>query len=209
MKKFISLFVIVFTCLHIHAQVLDINLYKNQIDAKAKTLCKYIEKVGTSSSLPGGVSSQDKDYIIQNKVPQLFWNYRIDPRYMKTTNGVNGSVVRKRPMNIYFSNLKRQSESSLTKKVMYDLRYEGIVNDSKTKGLSYEKTLSDGSKLYYAVIRIKQTYHQVTLSGKDIKCTSIEKTEADVKEYKVYVIVKPNNKVGIFLGDVCRAYRVN
>lgn len=182
--------------------------FEKEITAKANTLCKYIVAVGTSVGQPGSVGNAEKDVIINNRVPTLFWNYKEDPRYMKTTAGADGAIIRKRPMYIYFSNLKTQSENKLNTKTIYELRYEGIINDNKSKGLSFERTLSDGCKLYSTIIRIRQRYHQINLSSLGVEGKSIEKIEDDIKDYKVYIVVKPNGKAGVFLGDVSRAKRI-
>lgn len=187
---------------------IDVTAFEKEIKAKANTLCKYIVAVGTSTGQPGSVGASEKDLIIKNKVPTLFWNYKEDPRYMKTTSGANGTIIRKRPMYIYFSNLKTQSENKLNTKTIYELRYDGIINDNKTKGLTFERTLSDGCKLYSTTIRIRQRYHQINLSAYGIEGRSIEKIEDDIKDYKVYIVIKPNGKAGVFLGDVYRAKRV-
>ena len=187
---------------------IDVTAFEKQISAKAKTLCKYIVAVGTTTGQPGSVGHAEKEIIIKNKVPVLFWNYKEDPRYMKTTSGANGTVIRKRPMYIYFSNLKTQSENKLNTKTIYELRYEGIINDNKSTGLTFERTLSDGCKLYSTIIRIRQRYHQINLSSLGIEGKSIEKIEDDIKDYKVYIIIKPNGKAGVFLGDVKRAKRI-
>ena len=34
------------------------------------------------------------------------------------------------------------------------------------------------------------------------------RAEEDIKDYKIYIVVKPNGKAGVFLGDVYRAKRV-
>ena len=187
---------------------IDVTTFEKQISAKANTLCKYIVAVGTSIGQPGSVGNAEKDIIIKNRVPTLFWNYKEDPRYMKTTNGAHGDVIRKRPMYIYFSNLKTQSENKLNTKTIYELRYVGIINDNKSKGLTFERTLADGCKLYSTIIRIRQRYHQINLSSLGIEGKSIEKIEDDIKDYKVYIVIKPNGKAGVFLGDVSRAKRV-
>lgn len=187
---------------------IDVDKFKREIDTKANTLCRYIVAVGTSVGQPGSVHNAEKDLIIKNKVPSLFWNYREDPRYMKTTNGANGAVIRKRPMYIYFPNLKMQSENRLNTKTIYELRYEGIVHKNKSDNLTFERTLSDGCKLYSTIIRIRQRYHEINFSAKGVEGMSVEKTEEDIKDYKIYIVVKPNGKAGVFLGDVYRAKRV-
>ena len=209
MNRFNFIISFLFLTIQTFAQgTIDITRFENEIKAKANTLCKYIVAVGTSTGQSGGKSDAEKDIIIKNKVPTLFWNYKEDPRYMKTTSGADGTVIRKRPMYIYFSNLKTQSENRLNTKTIYELRYDGIINDNKSKGLTFERTLADGCKLYSTIIRIRQRYHQINLSAYGIEGRSIEKIEDDIKDYKVYIVIKPNGKAGVFLGDVYRAKRI-
>ena len=111
-------------------------------------------------------------------------------------------------MYIYFPNLKMQSENKLNTKTIYELRYEGVIQSDKSDGLTFERTLSDGCKLYSTIIRIKQKYHEINFSAKGVEGMSVEKTEEDFKDYKVYIVIKPNGKAEVFLGDVYRAKRV-
>ena len=101
-----------------------------------------------------------------------------------------------------------QSENRLNTKTIYELRYEGIVHKNKSDNLTFERTLSDGCKLYSTIIRIRQRYHEINFSAKGVEGMSVEKTEEDIKDYKIYIVVKPNGKAGVFLGDVYRAKRV-
>ena len=207
-KKFFIILCLFLTHQSFAQGTIDVTRFENEIKAQANTLCKYIVAVGTSIGQPGSVGNAEKDIIIKNRVPTLFWNYKEDPRYMKTTSGADGTVIRKRPMYIYFSNLKTQSENKLNAQTIYELRYDGIINDNKSKGLTFERTLADGCKLYSTIIRIRQRYHQINLSSLGIEGKSIEKIEDDIKDYKVYIVIKPNGKAGVFLGDVYRAKRV-
>lgn len=180
-----------------------------QVNIRAKTFCDYVVAVGTSIGQPGSVSNAQKNDIIRNRVPGLFWDYYEAPRIMKTTNGPHGQVVKTRKMSDYFVSLKAQSKGSLTNARVYELRFVGFVGDKdpRTKGFHFERNLSDGCQLWSATIRIKQTYRIINPSAPTIEGKVVEKEDIDFKDYKVYAIVKPNGKVGVFLGDVTRAQR--
>lgn len=205
MKRLCLITFCLFIALQTFAQVsIDVTAFETAIKAKANTLCEYIVAVGTSTGQSGSVSDIKKNNIIRNDVPRLFYNY--EDRYMKTT-GSYGKVYSKK-MSIYFNNLKAQSRGDLNKKIIYELSYDGIITQNTSNGLKYEGIDSHGCKIYSTTIRIKQRYYQINLSAYGIEGKSIEKIEDDIKDYKVYIVIKPDGKAGVFLGDVYRAKRV-
>lgn len=189
----------------------NVNSIIRQVNNRAKTFCEYVVAVGTTQGQPGYVSDRQKDDIIRNRVPGMFWDYYEAPRMMKTTNGPYGNVIKTRKMSDYFISLKSQSRGSITQARVYELRFMGFVSKNKTdndiKGWHFERHLSDGCELWSATIRIKQIYRVINPSAVSMEGKIVEKSEIDLKDYKVYAIIKPNGKVGVFLGDVTRAQR--
>lgn len=189
----------------------NVNTIISQVNSRAKTFCEYVVAVGTTPGQPGAVSESQKSDIIRNRVPGLFWDYYEAPRKMKTTNGPNGKVIKTRRMSDYFVSLKAQSNGSLTRARIYELRFEGIISKNKSdndiKGFHFEKKLSDGCELWSATIRIKQVYRVINPTATSVEGKTVERFETDLKDYKVYAIIKPNGKVGVYLGDVTRAQR--
>lgn len=183
----------------------NINAIKRQIENKAKVFCNYVVAVGTTAGQSGAVSMAVKNDIINNHVPGLFWDYYEAPRYMLTTNGPNGKVIKRRKMSAYFTSLKFQSRENLNYARKYELRYEGFVNGA-TSGFKYVRTLSDGCELWSTTIRIKQLYHMINFNSPTTDGRAIDRVETTVKDFEVYVVKKPNGKVGVFLGNVKRAY---
>lgn len=211
MKKIFILLLVLFAFDVSYAQTLsnaEINELEVSVRDKARKLCEYIVKVGTSPGQEGSVSSSLKQEIVDKKVPKLFYDY--DKRYMLTTKR-NGTVTKRQRMYTYFSNLKKQSEENkINVARKYELSYSGIINKkSNYKGWYYLGKLSDGCLLYMAVIRIKQIYHLIDLNASKKENRIVEKSKTDevtTKEFKVYALEKPDGTYGIFLGDVTRAY---
>lgn len=186
---------------------INIEAIEKQIESKAMTFCKYVVAVGTTAGQVGAVSDEAKTDIIKNRVPGLFWDYEEAPRYMLTTNGPYGKTIRKRKMSDYFKNLRAQSRSGLNSARKYELRYEGIiVNNKNSFKFKLEKTLSDGSELWSTIIRIAQIYTRIDFNSPNPDNRVVIWHEINKKDFRVYVIIKPNGKAGVYLGDVKRAY---
>lgn len=182
---------------------------KKQVEVKAKTFCKYVVAVGTTVGQAGAVADDAKTDIIRNRVPGLFWDYYEAPRYMLTTNGPHGEIIRKRKMSDYFVSLKAQSRGSINSARKYELRFVGFANKNKKEGLEgfhFERYLSDGCELWSTTVIIKQFYHKINFASPTADGRAVEQVETTIKDYKVYVIIKPNGKAGVYLGDVERAY---
>ena len=210
MKKFVILLAIsiwgVCTSSAQSINATNINAIKKQVENKAKTFCNYVVAVGTTAGQTGAVTDEAKTDIIRNRVPGLFWDYYEAPRYMLTTNGPNGKIIRKRKMSDYFVSLKSQSRGTINSARRYELRYVGIVGNGSTEGFKRERILSDGCELWSATVRIKQLYHKIDFHSPTADGRAVEQVEGTFKDYTVYVIVKPNGKAGVYLGDVKRAY---
>lgn len=184
----------------------NIDAIKKQVENKAKTFCKYVVAVGTTAGQAGAVADDTKTDIIRNRVPGLFWDFYEAPRYMLTTNGPHGEIIRKRKMSDYFISLKAQSRGAINSARKYELRYVGIVGNGNTDGFKRERILSDGCELWSTMVRIKQLYHKINFRSPNADYRAVEQVETTVKDYIVYVIIKPNGKAGVYLGDVKRAY---
>lgn len=209
MKNFAFIFFFFLSINSSDAQTLNdanIDAIKKQVEAKAKTFCKYVVAVGTSPGQKGAVSEEVKNDIVRNQVPGLFYEYYEAPRVM-ITSYANGSKTRKRKMSDYFSNLKRQSNTGINSARRYELRYVGISSNGDLGGFRYSRTTSDGCKLYVATIIIRQLYHKIDLNSPNADDRAVEKIEDESKVYEVYALVKPNGKAGVFLGDVKRMYK--
>ena len=72
-KKCFIIFCLFLTHQSFAQGTIDVARFEKEITAKANTLCKYIVAVGTSIGQPGSVGNSEKDIIIKNKVPTLFW----------------------------------------------------------------------------------------------------------------------------------------
>ena len=208
MKKILSIIIIMSISSYIQAQ--DINSYhleaiNSQVAAKARLFCKYVVAVGSSAGQKGAVPEAQKLDITRNRVPRLFYNY--ESRYMQTTNGRNGKIVKRQPMSQYFTKLRKQAANGTSTTRKYELRYVGIKPQTAGKDKSVFKikeTTSDGCTLYVSTIVIDQIYHVVTWGGKEGP-TIIE--EHDQKEMEVNILAQPNGKANVYLGDVTRVYR--
>lgn len=211
MRKILLLTLLMSVC-HLAAQTKAPKLTANmqnvnaQVRAKAQTLCQYIVNVGTTAGQPGSVSDSEKDNIVRNRVPGLFWEYNEAPRKMITTYA-NGQRTKTHKMSDYFTALKTQSKTGINRARTYELRYVGIVGNGETKDFTYVGVTADGCKLYKNIIRICQTYHIINLGATSREGQITEKTEVDYKDIEVQLVVKPNGKAGVYLGDVTRAYR--
>jgi len=172
----------------------------------AKTFCSYVVAVGTSPGQVGAVSDDQKNEIIRNRIPGLFWDYYEAPRYMITTSGPHGEKTNKRRMSDYFLNLLAQSRKGLNSARKYELRFDGIVVNGDTSHFQFQQVLSEGSELWSATIRIKQRYYLIDLNSSTADGRVEERTDTTVKYLIVYLIKKPNGKSGVYLGDVKRAY---
>jgi len=209
MKKFVSVIFLLLSVNVSFAQTLNdtnIKAINKQVEAKAKTFCKYVVSVGTSPGQKGAVADDVKLDIIRNQVPGLFYEYSEAPRMM-ITSYANGNKTRKRKMSDYFSNLRKQSNSGLNTARRYELRYVGISSNGDIGGFRYDRTTSDGCKLYVATIVIRQLYHKIDLNSPNVDGRAVETLEDESKVYEVYALVKPNGKAGVFLGDVKRMYK--
>jgi len=161
-------------------------------------LCDYIIKVGTTRGQRGAVSDREKNDIIYNRVPGLFYNY--DERKMLTTYA-RGTRTRSQSMSSYFRNLKGQSLGGLNTARSYELHCSGFVVNKGLKGYRFVKNLPDGCELYEATIRITQYYHVIRQTNEGW----VKETEKTIKDITTYAIKKPNGRTGVFLGDVTRA----
>lgn len=175
----------------------------------AKTFCGYVVAVGTTPGQTGSVSDDKKVEIIRDSVPSLFWDYFEAPRYMITTNGLYGGI-KKRRMSDYFFLLKAQSRNGLNTTRRYELRFDGIVVNGNTNPFQFERVLSDGCELWSTTIRIKQAYFIIDLNSSSADALGEKITQTTVKNCTVYctvyLIKKPNGKIGAYLGDVKRTY---
>lgn len=204
-----SIFLLVMSLSATNAQSLDttkIDAIGKAVSRLAKTFCSYVVAVGTTPGQVGAVSDDQKDEIIRNRIPGLFWDYYEAPRYMITTSGPHGERKNKRRMADYFLNLKAQSRNGLNSARKYELRFDGIVVNGDTSHFQFLRALSDGTELWSATIRIKQTYYLIDLNSSTADGRVEERTETTVKEHIVYLVKKPNGKTGVYLGDVKRAY---
>ncbi len=193
----------------IYAQSLDgtdMDAVEKAVARLAKTFCNYVVAVGTTPGQAGAVSNERKNEIIRNSVPGLFWDYYEAPRYMLTTNGPHGEIIKRKKMSNYFNNLKYQSQGGLNFARKYELRYSGIVGNGNSSQFKFEKVLSDGCELWSNTIRIKQRYYKIHFNSPTVDGRILEQIEETVKDYIVYIIKKPNGKTGVYLGDVKRAY---
>lgn len=191
-----------------HAQDInnDIQAINAQVQALARLFCKYVVAVGSTPGQPGAVSDAQKAAIINDKVPRLFYQY--DQRYMVTTNGRNGKVVKRRQMRQYFNSLRAQSASRLNTARSYELSFVGFLPTTGGKKTVWrlKEVAADGSSIYYSTIMIDQIYHRIRWNSEGgITVTE----EHDYKELEVNVLTKPSGRYQVFLGDVKRAYRVN
>ncbi len=182
------------------------DVFTSEIGRKARLFCKYVIAVGTTPGKKGSVPDAEKNKIIFNRVPGLFWNYFEGPRYMLVTNGKNGNLVRKKRMHNYFLNLKAQSKTPFNEARVYELRYTGIKPSGKGDGKTFvlKRTLSDGSKLFASKAAFRQIYHtvKITPEGPEIH------EEEDIKILEVFVLQKPSGNANVYLGDIVQAIRI-
>ena len=79
MKHFFVYISIIFLSVNAsYAQSLNetnIGAIKKQVEAKAKTFCKYVVAIGTSPGQKGAVADDVKLDMIRNQVPGLFYEY--------------------------------------------------------------------------------------------------------------------------------------
>ncbi len=216
MKRLLSIAFLFFILLPVSAQEMlrlkdkELQAAIDQIDVMAESLCSYIMAVGSSRS---SVSDETKDDIINNKVPKLFWNYWEDPRMMKTTGGLDGSIVYSKPMYNYFRNLKRQARQGINREVRYELTYDRVYADENLSDLSrWEKMpdLPDGCHMWRNSIRIDQKYFVIDYAlnhSEKPYSGKVSKAESDSKYFYVYFITKPKGEGFIKIGDVYMAVR--
>ena len=185
----------------------------DQIDLKANKLCQYIANVGSSRS---NLTIDEKDDIINRKVPNLFWMYKEAPRYMTTSSGKNGSVFRRRPMWQYFVALKRQSITPFDREVCYELSYDKVYSEENMKNLEgWEKCEDfDNCHVWRQKIRFTQKYYVISYDINDLfeikSSKRVITTEIDNKYLYVYIIVRKNDEKKIAkLGDVYMVERLN
>ena len=180
----------------------------DDISSKAEQLCEYIVAVGSTNS---GVSDARKDEIIRYNLKPLFWNYY--ERVMKTTGGAYGTVVRTKPMQQYFTNLKAQARYNPSRQVKYELAYDEVYSINTLLDLdSWEKldNLSDGCVVWRNSIKIRQKYFVIdyTLNNSERPGSSkISHFEQDDKYLYVYIIQTPNKQNIARLGDVYMTIR--
>lgn len=182
----------------------------DQIDKKAKTLCQYIVDIGSSKSQ---ISHERKDYIIKNELPLLFW--RFEQRIVTTSSGVNGNIIRKKPILNYFLNLQRQSKTAINKEVRYELMYDKVYSDSKIKDVESWERLPDydNCQVWRQTVRLTQTYYVLNqdFNGNFEFWSNqkVVKKEVDRKYMYVYLIVrKDDSKKLALIGDIYMVERL-
>ena len=207
MKKLLYFIAFMLVVTAINAQELkinDIHAINSALAAQSRLFCKYVVAVGSSSGQKGAANDVQKNDIIRNRVPRLFWNY--NERYMLTTNGKNGSVIKKRSMSQYFNNLKAQSKCGPATSRSYELRFIGVIPQAggKNPDLYVMGTTCDGCIVYGGKVLIDQIYYVINWTQEG----AIVKEEHDMKELEVNVLAKPNGKFQVLLGDVKKANRI-
>ena len=174
-------------------------LLKSQMDL----FCKYVSEVG-STNLPDNY----KDRIIDQGVPGLFFNYKVDPRMMITSVGYQGSDLVRKPIYAYFENLKIQARKGAFVKRVYELSScFSSGNVSELPELQFVRKLSDGSLLYRTSAVYDQVMYDVDTSRR-VERRVIRK-ERDRKRMELLIVIKPNHRIGVYLGDIVEVKRIN
>ena len=170
------------------------------IQKKMELFCEYVEKVGTTNA----VSMDEKDKICKEKVPALFVNY--ENRYMRTSSGVDGKIIRQKRMSSYFENLKRQS-ASINRQIEYKLEFDVFDDGNEGEILwEYRETDKNEVKEYWGYVKIKQLYVVRTIRNGEVV---YKYHEGDEKIMKVIKRVAPNGIIKVGLGDVTNTERIS
>ena len=174
-------------------------LLKSQMDL----FCKYVSEVG-STNLP----DEYKERIVEQAVPGLFYNYEVDPRMMITSVAYQGSGRVRKPIYAYFENLKIQARKGAFVKRVYELSScfsSGNVNELPE--LQFVRKLSDGSLLYRTSAVYDQVMYDVDTSRR-VEGRVIRR-ERDRKRMELLLVIKPNRRIGVYLGDIVEVKRIN
>lgn len=174
-------------------------LLKSRMDL----FCQYVAQVGTTS-----LSEEQKDLIIGQGVPGLFFRFREDPRMMITSVGDRGAKRVRKPIEAYFENLKLQARKGIFVKRVYKLNNcfsSGKLSD--LPALEFLKRYSDGSLLYRTYSEYEQVMYDVNVyQGVE---SQVIRHERDRKRMEMYILVKTNKSIGVYLGDVVEVKRIN
>ena len=184
-------------------------LTAEQVTEKFKELseifCTYIERIGSTGSL----TEKEKDRMRREEVPKLFFRY--GERYMKTTQGVGGVVIRKPKMKDYFYNLQKQArrgQATIGNIVAYDMSFILSSKEDGTGNLKWKhhKTYDDGTKEYHSEITFYQTYVKMSMRNNEVYSQVIHDDE---KTMVVFKMVYPNGDEEYKLGDITGAKRLD
>ena len=176
------------------------NKASENIQKKMELFCEYVEKVGTTNA----VSMDEKDKICKEKVPALFVNY--ENRYMQTSSGVDGKIIRQKRMSSYFENLKRQS-ASINRQIEYKLEFEVFDDENDGEILwEYRETDKNLVEEFWGYVKIKQLYVVRTIRNGEVV---YKYHEGDEKIMKVIKRVAPNGIIKVGLGDVTNTERIS
>lgn len=209
MMRFFYLYLFLLICnINIGAQSLPKGIDESKINIEAKVLvkrfCNCIVDVGTSGRL-NGLSLSSKRKKIKN-IGQIFFNYREDPRMMKTSWS-DGSQ-HKQPIYRYMNNLLTQADynNSLQMK-KYEITLDGYYAGTKAKQEKWKilKRNKDGSIIYFKVFRYHQIYRVVDIfnPNPELRNREGEVRGDDYKNIKVYAVFAPNGTcLGVRLGDI-------
>ncbi|MBR2628589.1 MAG: hypothetical protein IKD24_02775 [Alistipes sp.] len=189
---------------------LGLQAIMDQVDRKANKLCEYIMNIGSSRSL---LSLQEKDIIIRNEVPRLFWEYK--QRKMTTSSGANGTIIKTKSMENYFINLLRQSNQPTNREVRYELFYDKVFADENIRNLDSWERLPDrdNCRVWRQTIRFTQAYYIINCDLNRnydfVVGNRVVKEEVDRKYMYIYLIERKDDlKKLALIGDVYMVERV-